>query len=146
MPRGIRTARPRSRRTRWRGTCRSRTRWRGTRARRSGARGDAGRPQVHWGRVLFCVKEAVLKAWYLLAGTELGFLEAELTSRTDNGNGSSGTVTARLRRPGPFTAARGRWRVADGVVAAAIVARPTASRASGGRTRPTAPPEARPAA
>ncbi|WP_225101420.1 4'-phosphopantetheinyl transferase [Streptomyces sp. CoH27] len=85
-----------------------------------------GWPRVHWGRVLFCVKEAVFKAWYPLAHTELGFLEAEVAFQV-NGDGSSGGVTAEVRRPGPFTVVSGHWRVADGVIATAVVAEAAAA-------------------
>ena len=81
---------------------------------------DDGWPQVHWGRLLFCVKEAVFKAWYPPARSELGFMEAEVTFQVD-GDGSSGGVTAAVTRPGPFAALSGRWRVARGVIATAVV-------------------------
>ncbi|MFF9274415.1 4'-phosphopantetheinyl transferase family protein [Streptomyces griseosporeus] len=88
------------------------------------------RPGVHWGRLLFSVKEAVFKAWYPAARCELGFLEAEVrftpggppsAKGTYGTHGMHGTVTATLTRAGPFTAVSGRWRVAGGVIATAVV-------------------------
>lgn len=100
-----------------------------------------GRPWVHWGRVLFCAKEAVFKAWYPLAHTELDFLEAEVAFQVD-GDGCFGGVTAAVRRPGPFAAVTGRWRVADGVIAIAVVAESATSSPSGRPPSRAAPPGA----
>jgi 4'-phosphopantetheinyl transferase EntD len=91
------------------------------------------------------VKEAVFKAWYPLAHTELGFLEAEVAFQVD-GDGFFGGVTAEVRRPGPFAAVSGRWRVADGVIATAVVAEAGASWKSGQRPSRAAPPGEHPAA
>lgn len=77
-------------------------------------------PEICWGRVLFSAKEAVFKAWYPLARSELDFLEAEVALLVD-GDGCGGGFTAAVTRPGPFAAAAGRWRTACGVIAAAVV-------------------------
>ncbi|MDT9685023.1 4'-phosphopantetheinyl transferase superfamily protein [Streptomyces sp. TRM76323] len=76
--------------------------------------------QVHWDTLLFAVKESVYKAWYLLGGVTLDFVDAEVELDPD-----SETFTARLSPPetmaegdGPVFF-EGRWRVADGMVQAA---------------------------
>jgi 4'-phosphopantetheinyl transferase EntD len=77
---------------------------------------------VSWDRLLFCVKEAVYKAWFPLARRFLGFHEA--TVAIDE----SGTFTAQLLVPGPrvgdveMTGFTGRWIAENGLLASAIVA------------------------
>jgi 4'-phosphopantetheinyl transferase EntD len=75
------------------------------------AGGGAG---VHLDRVLFSAKEAVYKAWFPLTGRWLGFEDAEVDI-------DAGRFHARLVVPGPVTELHGRWRVAGGLVATAIV-------------------------
>lgn len=77
----------------------------------------AARPAgVHWDRLLFCAKESVYKAWFPLTGRWLDFDQAEI--RFDSGAGS---FTARLTAPGsPVPAFGGDWRVAGGVLLAAV--------------------------
>jgi 4'-phosphopantetheinyl transferase EntD len=79
-------------------------------------------PEVQWDRLLFCMKEAVYKAWYPLAKRWLDFDAASITvDRT------AGTFTARISAAGPevrnqvLNACSGRWLVRDGIVLAAIV-------------------------
>jgi 4'-phosphopantetheinyl transferase EntD len=69
---------------------------------------------VPWDTVLFCAKESVYKAWYPLAGTWLGFEDAEVSLDP------RGTFAARLRVPGPVTEFRGRFRIRDGLVLTTI--------------------------
>lgn len=75
--------------------------------------------------VLFSVKESIYKAWFPLARRWLGFEDVDLT--IDVGAGS---FCARLLVPGPvvhgiqLSAFRGRWLVADGIVATASVVVP----------------------
>ncbi|WP_329120918.1 4'-phosphopantetheinyl transferase family protein [Streptomyces sp. NBC_01465] len=76
-------------------------------------------PQVSWGCLLFSVKEAVFKAWYPLALSELGFLEAEVDLWPDPGDCRTGGFTVEVTRPGPFASLAGRWRLAQGLVATA---------------------------
>ncbi|HEX3173760.1 MAG TPA: 4'-phosphopantetheinyl transferase superfamily protein [Solirubrobacterales bacterium] len=76
---------------------------------------------VEWGRLLFCAKEAVYKAWFPLAGRMLGFEDAELTFDRDRGS-----FHARLLVPGPrldgveLRDLQGRWLARGGHVLAAI--------------------------
>jgi 4'-phosphopantetheinyl transferase EntD len=75
--------------------------------------------------LLFSAKEAVYKAWFPLAERWLGFGDVELTIDL-----AGATFRARLLVPGPvvdgamLTEISGRWRVEDGVVAAAAVVLP----------------------
>ncbi|MFB6940722.1 4'-phosphopantetheinyl transferase [Streptomyces sp. NPDC060286] len=84
-------------------------------------------PEIRWDRLLFSAKESVYKAWFPLTHRWLGFEQAEIVLRRD------GTFTAELlisaTVPDPVggstaapTAFRGRWLVADGLVATTIVA------------------------
>ena len=80
-------------------------------------------PDVHWGRLLFCAKEAVYKAWYPLAEKPLDFGEALVRFE------SSGWFSARLLVPGPTVNGRrvdcfrGRWAARDGLALAAVAVR-----------------------
>jgi 4'-phosphopantetheinyl transferase EntD len=80
------------------------------------------RPEVHWDRMLFCVKESVYKAWFPLTGRWLGFEDACV----DFDPGSQ-TFDARLMVPGPvvngkpLTGFTGRWLVSQGLIVTAIV-------------------------
>jgi 4'-phosphopantetheinyl transferase EntD len=73
-------------------------------------------------RLLFSAKEAIYKAWFPLAERWLGFEDVELAIDVDGG-----TFRAGLLIPGPMvdgtrlTEFRGRWRVDDGIVAAAAI-------------------------
>ncbi|MCY1141189.1 4'-phosphopantetheinyl transferase superfamily protein [Actinoplanes sp. Pm04-4] len=72
---------------------------------------------VSWDRLLFCVKEAVYKAWFPLAQRWLDFTEADAVLRPD------GTFTVRLLVDGPVSGFEGRWRAESNLVVAAIVLR-----------------------
>lgn len=90
-------------------------------------------PEVRWDRLLFCMKEAVYKAWFpLAAGRWLGFEDAVIAiDRT------AGTFAARLLVPGPILGGReltgfaGRWLVRDGIALAAIAVPPGAAEEPG---------------
>lgn len=77
---------------------------------------------VHLDRLLFSAKESVYKAWFPLARRWLGFEDVELTIDVD-----ATAFCARLLVPGPvvdgvaLTEFQGRWRVEEGIVAAAVV-------------------------
>ena len=71
---------------------------------------------VCWDRVLFSAKEAVFKAWFPLTGQVLGFEEADV--RIDP---LRGTFSARLLAGGRVRHLGGRWTVAGGVIATAVV-------------------------
>ncbi len=81
----------------------------------------ATRAEVHWDRLLFCMKEAVYKAWFPLAGRWLGFEDAIVELDPERG-----AFAARLLVPGPalpggtLTGFSGRWLVRDGIALAAI--------------------------
>lgn len=88
-------------------------------------------PQVHWDRLLFCMKEAVYKVWYPLARCWLDFDDALITVDPDRG-----TFTARLRVSGAslhgrrLTGFSGHWLARDGLLfTSIIVPQPTAARA-----------------
>jgi 4'-phosphopantetheinyl transferase EntD len=94
----------------------------------------AARPEVEWDCVLFCAKEAVYKAWFPLAGTWLGFADADITLAVD------GTFSARLLVPAPDGAApqlnggfAGRWLSRDGLTLTAIAVPALPRTGSAGR-------------
>ncbi|MCT2581961.1 4'-phosphopantetheinyl transferase family protein [Actinophytocola gossypii] len=74
-------------------------------------------PHVSWDRLLFCVKEAVYKAWFPTAGEWLAFRDATVEFAA----GGAYTVRLRAGRPGPARFA-GRWTAADGLLVAVIAA------------------------
>ena len=76
----------------------------------------AGRPRVHWERLLFSAKEAVYKVWSPRTGEWLGFEEAEVSFDPEGE-----TFTARILVPGPFAELTGRYLVEGGTVVTAIV-------------------------
>lgn len=63
-------------------------------------------PSLHWDRILFCVKEAVFKAWFPLTGGWLEFEDVSATVRLD------GTFSAAVGR----RTFAGRWIVAGGLI------------------------------
>lgn len=75
-------------------------------------------PQVHWGRLLFCTKEAIYKAWYPARQRWLGFEDADVRLSPD------GSFRSRLLLPpvtaGPFARCRGRWALDGDVLVAAV--------------------------
>jgi 4'-phosphopantetheinyl transferase EntD len=82
----------------------------------------AGRPGVHFGRVLFSAKESVYKAWFPLTGRWLDFTDARLTI-----DPAAWTFAARLLVDGsradgapPLTVLHGRYQVVDGLVTTAV--------------------------
>lgn len=78
-------------------------------------------PEVRWDRLLFCMKEAVYKAWFPLAERWLGFEDATVAI-----DPASGSFAARLLVAGPRVGERelrgfsGRWLARDGILLAAI--------------------------
>jgi 4'-phosphopantetheinyl transferase EntD len=82
---------------------------------------------THWGRLLFSAKESVYKAWYPLTGRQLGFEDARLTIDP------AGTFAAKLLVDGaartdggpPLVELRGRFVVARGFVATAVMVPPS---------------------
>lgn len=85
-------------------------------------------PDVHWDKLLFCIKEAVYKAWFPLAGRWLGFEDAIVDI-----DAKRGSFLAKLRVDGPtidgqkVTCFRGKW-VADGGLLLAAIAMPSVQR------------------
>lgn len=69
-----------------------------------------------WDRVLFSAKEAVFKAWFPLTGRVLACEDADV--RIDP---RTRTFAARLPAGGPVREVGGRWAVADGMIATAVV-------------------------
>ncbi|GAB2758954.1 4'-phosphopantetheinyl transferase [Salinifilum aidingensis] len=73
---------------------------------------------VHWGRVLFCAKEAVFKAWYPATHRWLDFEDADITFR---GEEFAAHLPRALEAPEHSTRLAGRWLVEDGLVLAALL-------------------------
>jgi 4'-phosphopantetheinyl transferase EntD len=95
---------------------------------------DRSDPRTHWGRILFCAKEAIYKAWYPLTGEWLGFEEASVSIETTghelrrhHGSLHGGRFNARLLRSGPLvdgvslTCFEGRWTVASGLICTVVL-------------------------
>ncbi|WP_314220975.1 4'-phosphopantetheinyl transferase family protein [Streptomyces zaehneri] len=92
----------------------------------------AGRPEVHWDRLLFSAKESVYKAWFPLTRKWLDFSEADIdlapatASATGPAEGAEGVFRARLLVPGPVVGGHrlghfdGRWTVRRGLLATAV--------------------------
>jgi 4'-phosphopantetheinyl transferase EntD len=82
-------------------------------------------PDLYWDRLLFCVKEAVFKAWYPLTGRWLDFTEASVVI-----DPASLSFAARLLVPGPVVGGRsydtfaGRYLVRNGLAVTAIALLP----------------------
>jgi 4'-phosphopantetheinyl transferase EntD len=88
---------------------------------------SATEPATCWDRLLFCMKEAVYKAWFPLTGLWLDFDDAAIELDRERR-----TFVASLSVPGPtvggqaLTGFDGRWLLEDGLLLAAI-ALPAAS-------------------
>jgi 4'-phosphopantetheinyl transferase EntD len=88
------------------------------------------RPDLHWSRIVFCVKEAVYKAWFPSTRRWLDFADVSTTVHLD------GTFRARVQVRPPRVAGvdlggfSGRWVVGRGLVVAAtsVGAPPGSSR------------------
>ncbi len=82
-------------------------------------------PGVEWGAVVFSAKESLYKAWFPVAARWLGFEDAELAIDPDRRE-----LTCRLAPDfeavlGPAASRlRGRFAVADGIVATCVVIPP----------------------
>ncbi|MEU5957801.1 4'-phosphopantetheinyl transferase superfamily protein [Streptomyces sp. NPDC047525] len=78
-------------------------------------------PGIHWGRLLFSMKETVYKSWYPLTGQRLDFEDATFTFGAD-----SSRYTARVRVPGPTPHSpavhtwEGRWLCRGGLLLSAL--------------------------
>jgi 4'-phosphopantetheinyl transferase EntD len=91
---------------------------------------DSAFPETQWSRLLFSAKESIYKAWYPLTSRWLGFEDARLTIDP------AGTFAAQLLIDGartdggpPLTELRGRFLVAQGLIATAVaVPRPALVR------------------
>jgi 4'-phosphopantetheinyl transferase EntD len=86
------------------------------------------RPAVHWDRLLFCMKEAIYKAWSPRAARPLRFEDAVVSV-----GAADGTFSARLRvrdrapSVDAVSVLHGSWAVSDRIAIAAIaVSRPPA--------------------
>lgn len=79
---------------------------------------DATDPRVHWGRLLFCAKEALYKAWYPVRQRWLGFEDADVRLSPD------GSFRVRLLLPppaaGPLARCHGRWALDGDLLLAAL--------------------------
>jgi 4'-phosphopantetheinyl transferase EntD len=79
----------------------------------------SARPDLHWDRILFCVKEAVYKAWFPLTRRWLDFADVSVRTHLD------GSFRARVRVPGVSGAGadldrfNGQWVVDRGLIVAA---------------------------
>ncbi|MEU3727655.1 4'-phosphopantetheinyl transferase superfamily protein [Streptomyces sp. NPDC031705] len=74
-------------------------------------------PEVHWDRLLFCMKECVYKAWFPIARRVLDFGHAEITIDYD------GTFSARLLKTDPAFPGNlwsGRWLIDQDLIVAGI--------------------------
>lgn len=86
--------------------------------------GDGGEP-VHVPRLLFCIKEAVYKAWFPLTGRWLDFADVEVSL-----DPAASTFRARVLVAGPLvghaplTEIPGRWAAGDGIIGAAVALSP----------------------
>ncbi|MHA6799232.1 4'-phosphopantetheinyl transferase family protein [Bounagaea algeriensis] len=85
----------------------------------------------HWGRVLFCAKEAVFKAWYPATHRWLEFDEADIDLH------ERGFTARLLRAPDHGTRIEGRWFVENGLVLTALLL----PRAALARSAPPDAPE-----
>ena len=82
---------------------------------------------VHWGKLLFCAKEAAYKAQFPLTGAMLGFQQGLVDLRRDGTDSRRGSFSVLLTAPGLHIdgvqgqALQGRWAVANGLLATGIV-------------------------
>ncbi|MFE3169182.1 4'-phosphopantetheinyl transferase [Streptomyces sp. NPDC059224] len=87
----------------------------------------AERPDLHWDRLLFSVKESVYKAWFPLTGKWLDFMEADIELFPEPGGHPHGTLRARLLVPGPevgrerLQVFEGRWSVRHSMLTSAVI-------------------------
>jgi 4'-phosphopantetheinyl transferase EntD len=81
----------------------------------------AGRPEVHWDRVLFSIKESVYKAWFPLTGRWLDF--GDVSVRIEE----SGLFVAGFEVPAAVVGGRelpyfpGRFAIEGGLICTAVV-------------------------
>lgn len=78
-------------------------------------------PNICWDRLLFCIKEAVYKAWFPLTGRSLGFEDAGIQVDRACQEFSAQLQVAGFTLGGTGQSSlSGRWLVSDGLVAAAV--------------------------
>ncbi len=75
-------------------------------------------PEVCWDRLLFCVKEAVYKAWFPLTKRWLGFRDAVV--EIDAGGGFSARLRPDIPRAAEPDRFAGRWLTGGDLVVAAV--------------------------
>jgi 4'-phosphopantetheinyl transferase EntD len=78
-------------------------------------------PHICWDRLLFCIKEAVYKAWFPLTGRSLGFDDAKV--EIDRVSGAFSTqlrATCCATNATALSSMLGRWLVADGLIVVSI--------------------------
>lgn len=86
-------------------------------------------PDIHWGRVLFSVKESVYKAWFPLAGRWLGFKDAVVRLDPSTGKWAAELlVTGPTVDGAPLSTFHGQWLVRDTFIVAAVALRPDSWR------------------
>jgi len=77
----------------------------------------AGDRTNHWGRLLFCVKEAVYKAWYPRTGIPLRFSDAAIEfDPAEQRFSAIVKCPVHAAWPGPGASFSGRWGVGSGFV------------------------------
>jgi 4'-phosphopantetheinyl transferase EntD len=82
-------------------------------------------PAVHWDRLLFCMKEAVYKAWHPLTGRWLGFEDATVEVDREQGKFTATLLVEGHRVAGEeITRFAGRWLAGEGLVLAAVTVPP----------------------
>ncbi|MGW7346795.1 4'-phosphopantetheinyl transferase family protein [Streptomyces sp. NPDC054854] len=78
-------------------------------------------PEVHWDRLLFCMKECVYKSWYPYTGRRLEFEDADISFEA-----GTTTFSAELRLPGrpartpQADPLEGRWLLHGGLLVTAV--------------------------
>jgi len=80
---------------------------------------EAEEPSVCWDRLLFCVKEAVYKAWFPLTGRPLGF--RRVSAQPDPATGEfTATLHPSPPAPGGLGTLTGRWSAREGLLVVAV--------------------------
>jgi 4'-phosphopantetheinyl transferase EntD len=76
---------------------------------------------IHWGRVLFSAKESIYKAWFPVAGTWLGFEQADLTIDPQAHTFRAQLIDAQLEIGGvALRQIEGRFLLTDGHILTAV--------------------------
>lgn len=78
-------------------------------------------PHICWDRLVFCIKEAVYKAWFPLTGQSLGFEDVRIEiDRASRAFSAHLRVTVSVVDRLALSRMSGRWLVADGLIVASI--------------------------